>query len=412
MNLKTVLVSLSVLAASAIGVRGDDQVAKPASRRFADSEVQETPDFQKHVLPLLGRLGCNGRSCHGSFQGRGGFRLSLFGYDFKLDHTALTAKATVGDGRRVDMNNADQSLLIRKSLLQVDHGGGDRFAVDSWEHHLLQEWIAAGAKGIAEPRELLRLEIEPREIVFGAEGEEVQLRVTAVWKEGEREDVTPLCRFRTNDDLIVAIDEDGKLTATGRGDTHVVAFYDNGVAAIPVMRALTDLAGDRYPEQAKGTKIDGFINAKLRKLGVVPSPVCSDAEFLRRVSIDLTGTLPTPGEVREFLADASGDKRNRKIDELLERPAYAAWWTNRLCDFTGCNPSQQAELGQETAVQWYMWVYSRVQENMPYDELIASIVEAQGRGDGQSYDDYAAETTDFFRKDGADFAKRETMPHY
>lgn len=413
MRSKVVLLLSVVFVASMCSVPADAQLLPTVSKRFADATTKDVPDFQQHVVPLLGRLGCNGRSCHGSFQGRGDLRLSLFGYDFKMDHAALTARASSGGGSRVNRKAAGESLVILKSSMQVDHEGGDRFELGSWEHRLLQRWIEAGANGASKPRELKRLEINPTEVVFAADAQAAQLRVVAVWQDGSSEDVTPLCRFRTNDDSIVRVDEDGKLTATGRGDTHVIAFYDNGVAAVPVMRAVSDRIGSGYPALAAATEIDGFVQAKLRKLGIVPSALCSDTEFLRRVSIDLTGTLPTPDEVTDFLADTSDNKREHKIDELLKRPAYAAWWTNRLCDFTGCNPNQQAELGQETSVQWYMWIYSRLRKNVPYDKLIEGIVQAKGRGDDQTYDDYAKETTAFFRDESAaEFTQRKTMPHY
>ena len=122
------------------------EVTPPASQRYADADTTEVPDFQKHVVPLLGRLGCNGRNCHGSFQGRGGFRLSLFGYDFKMDHAALTARSSSGDGPRVNRQAADKSLVIQKPTLGVDHEGGDRFEVGSWEHHVLKRWIASECK--------------------------------------------------------------------------------------------------------------------------------------------------------------------------------------------------------------------------------------------------------------------------
>lgn len=215
-------------------VRADAQSIRPASERFADVKVEEVPDFRKHVVPLLGRLGCNDRACHGSFQGQGGLRLSLFGYDFKMDHTALTARASSGGGSRVNRQEPTASLIIAKPTLEVDHDGGDRFELGSWEHHILQRWIETGAEGTATPRELARLEIEPREIVFGIDMKPVQLRVVAVWQDDSREDVTPLCRFRTNDDAVVTVDEDGRLISAGPGDSDVIAFYDNGVAAVPV----------------------------------------------------------------------------------------------------------------------------------------------------------------------------------
>lgn len=389
------------------------QIIAPANARFASAESAETPDFQRHVVPLLGRLGCNGRSCHGSFQGRGGLRLSLFGYDFAMDHDALTSKASGAHPSRIDREQPDASLIIQKPSLQISHEGGQRFRVDSWEHHLLRRWVAAGAKGVGEPAELSRLDIEPAEVVFGSNPGPVSLRVIAVWTDGAREDVTPLCRFRTNDEAIVTVDDDGVLTSVGSGDTHVIAFYDNGVRAVPVLRAVASPAERVAETETAAGDIDRFVSAKLHTLGIVPSELCTDAEFLRRVSIDLTGSLPTPTEVERFLADHSAGKRNQKIEELLDRPAYAAWWATKLCDFTGCNPRQQAELGQDTAVQWYTWVYARLSENVPYDELVRRIVLATGRGEGESYHDYARETSAYFRDENpADFSQRETMPHY
>lgn len=385
----------------------------PASVRFDQKNVSEIPDFQRHVVPLLGRLGCNGRSCHGSFQGQGDLRLSLFGYDFKMDHEALTGKATSIQGSRLDRQRAEQSLVLRKPTMQIDHEGGERFSRDAWEYRLIERWIQSGAKGVSRPRELASLEIEPQEIVFGSALSSAQLRVLAVWEDGQREDVTPLCRFRTNDDSIVEVDRDGKLKSVGPGDTHVIAFYDNGVAAVSVLRPVDSNVAQRQTDDLNFQGIDDFVSAKLTKLGITPSVLCEDTEFLRRVSIDLTGTLPSPQEVESFLADSNPDKRVLKIDELLSRPAYAAWWANKLCDFTGCNPRQQAELGQETSVQWYMWIFSRLKENTPYDELVGRIVLAQGRQPGQSYEDYAAGVSAYFvERSPADFTQRETMPHY
>ena len=191
-----------------------DEIA-PADQRFKAADTAEVPDFQRHVVPLLGRLGCNGRSCHGSFQGRGGLRLSLFGYDFEMDHDSLTAPASAGIQNRIDRQKPAESLIIQKPTFQIDHEGGERFRVDSWEHHLLQCWIRAGAEGVSKPRELSHLEMEPAEVVFGSSPQPVQLRVVAVWDNGEREDVTPLCRFRTNDEAVVTADEDGR-TDLGR----------------------------------------------------------------------------------------------------------------------------------------------------------------------------------------------------
>ncbi|MCC9608600.1 DUF1549 and DUF1553 domain-containing protein [Blastopirellula sp. JC732] len=393
-----------LLAGALESVRSETLPAKGDQPFFKDPS--QVPDFQRHVIPLLGRLGCNGRSCHGSFQGQGGFRLSLFGFDFRMDLAGLTADD------RIDRAHAADSLVLQKGTLQIDHEGGRRFEVGSWEHGLLQRWIESGAKGIAVPSKLSRLEVTPDEVVFHSNGASAALQVIAVWENGDRENVTELCRFRTNDDSVVSVDGSGVMTSQGVGDTHVVVFYDNGIAAVPVMRP-RDASLKLSSHQTLAPGIDYFVNEKLDKLGIIPSDICTDAEFLRRVSIDLTGTLPTPDEVTRFLADASPEKRQRKIDELLNRPAYAAWWANKLCDFSGCNPQQQAELGQETSVQWYMWTYKRLLENAPYDELVRRIVLAEGRQQGQSYEEYAREMSSYYREqDPQDFADREFMPHY
>ncbi|MGV2336553.1 MAG UNVERIFIED_CONTAM: DUF1549 domain-containing protein [Planctomycetaceae bacterium] len=156
-----------------------------------------------------------------------------------------------------------------------------------------------------------------------------------------------------------------------------------------------------------------MINERLALLGLHQAELCSDAEFLRRASLDATGTLPAPDEVREFLKDSRPDKRSRKIDELLARPAFAACWANRICDWTGCNPAQQAELGQETAVQWAEWIRRRLERNEPWDKIVRGIVLAKGRRDGQDWLEYAEEVSACFREGGLErFATQTTMPHY
>ncbi len=384
-----------------------------ADQRYKTTNQSEVPDFQRHVVPLLGRLGCNSRNCHGSFQGRGDFRLSLFGYDFGMDHRGLIGDAASTEGRRIEQGNAPNSLILRKPTLQAEHEGGLRFTTDSWEYRLLLRWVNSGARNSPDSQELNRLELFPTEVLFDDQNESTSLQVIAIWKNGDREDVTPLCRFRTNDDSIAEVSKDGVVRSTGSGDTHVIAFYDNGVASVPVLRPFSSSTFQPIRTDSATAPIDRMVAAKLNKLRIPPSEQCSDAEFLRRASIDLTGTLPMPDETRKFLSDPRVDKRSAKIDQLLDRPAYAAWWTNKLCDYTGCNPQQQAELGQELSVQWYMWIFSRLNRNVPYDELVRDIVLAQGRNPEQTFQEYTTETSSYFQKGfESEFAKRKTMPHY
>jgi len=399
----------------------------PVSQRFApDAKSDEVPDFRRHVEPLFGRLGCNGRACHGSFQGRGGFHLSLFGYDASADHQALLGST---DGR-VDVKHPTESLILKKPTLTIDHEGGLRYKRDGWEYRLLLKWIEGGAKlastqpaggkaadaksPAAKPLDIERLDISPAEIVFHKPGETVQLHAVVHWTDGTAEDVTPICRYQTNDDALAKVDPSGLVTCLGKGDTQVVAFYDNGITPVPVFLPVSDLIGPKYPATSTANPIDEYVLKKLRKLGVTQSPLSDDAETLRRLSLDVTGTLPAPDEIRSFLADRSADKRQRKIDELLERPAYAAWWATRICDLTGNNAALIDWFDSNAAAaQWYNWMYDRLRRNVPYDKIVAGLLLANSRQPGQSYDDYCKQMATYYAPDKpADFAAQPTMPLY
>lgn len=388
-------------------------LATSIHERFARPRTQ--PSYQKHVLPLMSKVGCSGRACHGSFQGQGGFRLSLFGYDFKQDHEAMLG----GDEPRINLNSPEQSLILLKPTLQVDHEGQKLIDKGSWQYNILARWIESGARDdSASNAAFAHLEIEPAELVFKKAGETVPLRVLAHWRDGAIEDVTDITRFRSNDESVAKVDEKtGRVTAEGRGDTHIVAFYDNGVAAVAAMLPMSDQVGPKDPPVVASTEVDKLIAVKLQKLGIVPSGLCTDEEFLRRASLDMCGTLPMPDEIRQFVADRSTDKRAKKTEELLQRPTYAAWWTTVICDITGNNTNQLEIAGKylepEMARNWYDWIFRRVSENTPYDKMMEGLVLAVSRRPSQSYGDYCAEMTSYVRAEKpADFAQRETMPQF
>jgi hypothetical protein len=415
-----VFYAMSMLLACHFGsgtVLADDAPLARIDARYAKTGGEaavEIPDFRRHVVPLMGRLGCNGRACHGSFQGQGGFRLSLFGYDFKSDHENLVG----GDAPRINLGSPRESLALLKPLEEEPHEGGQRLEDDTWQLSVLQRWIEGGAAGVDETAaEFVRLEVEPRELIASEVGQQWHLQAVAVWSDGTREDVTPLCRFQSNNDQIATIDEHGLVTAAGPGDTHVVAFYDNGVVPVPVLFPVSDRVGPDYPDVPTPTRIDELVVAKLRKLGEVPSDLGSDGEFLRRVSLDVTGTLPTEEEAVAFLADTSPDKRARKVDELLDRPGYAAWWATRFCDWTGNNAQENQQNGPDrrntASTLWYEWIRSRVADNTPYDQLVEGIVLAKSRNEGESYQDYCERMSGYLvRGHEADFSGNETLPYY
>lgn len=380
-------------------------VKAPISERFDALAHNENVDFQRHLVPLLGKLGCNGRACHGSFQGRGGFQLSLFGYDFDKDQAGLVERA--------DLDDPAESYLLHKATNVEEHEGGERMPVDSWEYRVFHNWVKQGGQGVAAPSTLAELKVEPAELNFKKKGDSAQFKVTAIWDDGTAEDVTPLCRFSTNDDQIANVTEDGVVSAVEPGDTHVVVFYDNGITPVPVIRPVSDQTGDRYPNIETPTKVDELVVQKLRKLGVVPSDVASDTMFLRRVSLDMTGTLPTPHDIRAFVADTSADKREKKIEELIASPAYNAWWATWLCDITGNSVDKLNNVGitsQVAAEQWYEWVRDRVAENKPYDEIVRGLVMAQSRAPGEDYKAYCERASEDYRNQ--ELSRDDSMPWF
>jgi hypothetical protein len=414
------LLSLSSVRADTPGAGQLDKLPT-ASQRFANLDKAEEPSFRRHVIPMFSRLGCSGRECHGSFAGQGGFQLSLFGYDFDADHKQITQNADGGEAEvRINLKEPKESLVVTKPTVQVKHKGKERIKKDSWEYNLLVKWIAGGAKNDTEKTgDFDRLEVFPREIQFKKPGEVVQLKVLAYWKDGTVEDVTELTRFRSNDDSVSVVSDTGRVECKDKGDTHIVAFYDNGVLPLQIILPVTDQVGPRYPQVATRTRVDELVVNKLRKLGIVPSEVCTDAEFLRRASLDIAGTLPTPDEVTRFMADTNPGKRSAKIEELLKTPGYSAWWTTKLCDFTGNNPRTLntggvANYAQAYSRHWYDWIHRRVADNEPYDKLAAEIILSSSRSKpDQSYKDFALEMATYFRSENpVSFADHPTLPQF
>jgi hypothetical protein len=347
-------------------------------------------DFERHVMGLLSRMGCNNGSCHGSFQGRGGFRLSLFGYDAGKDYLALTRDA---QGRRIDRAEADHSLVLLKATGRLPHGGGRRFGPDSWAFQTLRDWIAAGARWQKGSGEVTALTVSPAECAFEAAGQGSKLRVEASFADGSREDVTRLCEFRSGDDGVAEVTAEGAVRALRPGDAALIVSYRGHVRAVRALVPAVLPAGSRYPDLRADGYIDREVLAKLRRLNMVPSPPCSDAEFLRRVTLDTTGALPRPDDVRAFVADGRPDKRARKIDELLAHPLHAAVWATRFCDITGNNtdaldnpPQYRTRLSQ----MWHEWFRHRLADNVPYDEIVGGVLCATSRS-GETPEEYLRE---------------------
>src|SRR5262245_26594625 len=287
----------------------------------------ESPLFSRHVVAVFSRLGCNSGSCHGAVQGKNGFRLSLFGARPQDDYDQIVRQ---GSGRRVNLLDVDQSLLLLKATGKLPHGGGRRVEVGSLEYQVLRNWLAAGAAADdAGASKIASLEVTPREHA-GHVGEKYELRLSAKFADGSTEDVTTLASFTSLDPGVAAIDAAGRVEAQGVGDTALVVRFraDPLVSLLVVARE----GGQQLALPEAQDAIDNHIVAKLQRLNLPPAELTDDATFLRRARLDSTGQLPSAAEVREFLTDVTPDKRERKIDQLLAEPGHAALWTLKFCD--------------------------------------------------------------------------------
>jgi hypothetical protein len=369
---RTTPLLLALLGAAPSSATGAGPVALP------DGSSLRAVEFDRHVAPLFGRLGCNAGSCHGSFQGRGGLSLSLFGHDPARDHRALTREA---GGRRVNVLDPDASLLVLKPTGLVPHEGGRRFAVGSWEYRVIRAWVAAGATRDPALPGVERVEVRPDALNLGRPGGSARVGVVARFADGSEADVTPFCDLRVRDEAVAAVGADGEVRGLRAGDTALIASYAGQLAsarvAVPTGRVVS------VPEVPPSDFVDREVFARLRDLGVTPSGPAGDAEFLRRVTLDVIGTLPTPGEVRAFLDDGSPGKRAKKIDELLAHPMHAALWATRYLDITGCDVAALEgpdDLRPRRARLWHDWFRKRFAANVPYDEVARGVLCASSRG--------------------------------
>jgi hypothetical protein len=351
----------------------------PASAQTIGTTSIESVDFERHVMGLFGRMGCNAGSCHGSFQGKGGFRLSLFGYAPDKDYLAVTHD---NFGRRINRADPDRSLLLLKATGQVEHGGGVRFAKGTWQYDILRRWIVAGTPWTRGSGDVATVTITPAELAFKKAQEAVSLQVKARFSDGTEADITQFCDFRTNDDAVAEVAPTGSVRSLQAGSTAIVVSYRGNVLPVRVLVPVELPAGFRYPQVPASNFVDREVFARLKLLNMVPSDLSSDEEFLRRVTIDTIGQLPTPEEARAFLADKTPQKRAKKIDELLAHPLHAALWATKLCDITGNDTlSLEApnQLRSKRSQMWHDWFRKRVADNMPYNQIVHGVLCASSR---------------------------------
>ncbi len=369
------------------GTDGEAMVTVTAAGQSAKvpvkvGNVKNSPDvdFMKHVMPVLSRAGCNMGACHASQYGKGGFVLSVFGFEPEKDREAI---ARDRQSRRVNLLDPDRSLFLLKPTMQVPHGGGKRLDKGSVDYQILSAWLKNGAPvPVKAAAKVTAIRVMPRRRLCGL-NETQQLRVEADYSDGQTRDVTAWAKFDTLDDAVVGITPDGLATSLGRGQAPVmVRFMDQADMATFVVPFSDSVKLAGWKNQ---NFVDELASAKFQELGLEPSPLCEDATFLRRAFLDAIGTLPTPAQTREFLASKDPDKRNKIIDQLLGLtgdPAldvyndqYAATWTLKWSDLIG-NKSQT--LGEQGMWALHNWIKESFRVNRPFDEFVRELVIAKG----------------------------------
>jgi hypothetical protein len=343
--------------------------------RVEDVGGERTPSFRHEVVPMFTRYGCNQGMCHGKEAGQNGFKLSLRGFapDKDYEHLLLESR-----GRRFSLGAPEASLFLAKAAGTVPHRGGSLFAVDSRPYRRLLDWLAAAAPGL-QPAEPALESIE----VLGAgrtlrPGQEQALLVRAKFSDGRLSDVTWLSKFYSNDATVLSVDPDGIVKARREGAAAVRAHFQDKVV-VGSFTVPRDGAVDPALYAARRNEIDRHVFGFLESLRLPPSGPCTDEAFLRRVYLDAIGTLPTPAEIRSFLAEPGDGKRVKAVDALLARPEFVDYWAMLLGDLLQNRKERDHDVrGAKGVRQFHEWLRGQVAANRPWNELARDVLLATG----------------------------------
>ena len=346
----------------------------------------EPVTFLRDVAPILNKMSCTSGPCHGAAKGKNGFKLSLRGYDPQFDYESLLYDLS---GRRFNRAEPGRSLLLAKPTQQAPHGGGLRFTKDSAYYKTIYDWIAQGVPyGDPSKDDVASLDVAPKEIAMSKPGEAVTVTVKATFKDGKVRDVTKEATVESNTPDLARVDAESKVSGERTGEATLLVRYQGKLSTVPVT-ILNPKPGFAWKPLPQHNFIDQHIDTKLQKLRIQPSPATDDASFLRRVSLDLTGQLPSPSEIRAFLADPTPSrlKRTKKIDRLIGSPAFVDHWTVKWSDLL---QSSRKFLGEKGTYGFREWIRRSLAANKPYDKMVRELITSRG----SSYDDPAA---NFFR---------------
>ena len=345
----------------------------PISTLFA--ETKEVPSYRNEILPILTRAGCNQGACHGKSAGQGEFKLSLRGYAPEEDHQWITREY---NSRRINMLAPEQSLLLLKATSQVPHEGKQRFAKDSRYFKTLAQWIAAGAPTSPEEDPVLQsIEVSPRTAKL-EEGQTQTMKVQATFSDGSKKDISWLAQFFSGDETVLKVTPEGQFTALRPGAATLrVHYLDQVAVATFTIPHKEEVAPDHYSKYFNF--IDKPLFSKLQELRIPPSGHCDDVTFLRRASLDATGTLPSPDKVLSFLDDKNPNKRTKLVDELLASPEFVDYWTLQLGDLLQNRKERDHDVrGIKGVRSFHTWLRQQVATNKPWDQLTRDLLTSKG----------------------------------
>ncbi|MGI9468738.1 MAG: DUF1549 domain-containing protein [Rubripirellula sp.] len=350
-----------------------DMIAEGITPKEADAPNHGAVDFIRDVGPILSRLGCNQGTCHGAQKGKNGFKLSLRGYDPVYDLRALTDDLAA---RRINPASPDESLMLRKPLGLSPHQGGVLMEKGDPYHTVLQRWIADGSQLNLESSRVTGIEIFPTNPVVQRTDAEQQVRVIAHYENGDQRDVTQEAFIESGNTETASVDKSGLLSAIRRGEAAILARYEGAYAAT-TLTVMGEREGYKTVAVEQWSDIDKLVADKWKRVKVIPSGMCDDSTFLRRVYLDLTGLPPSSEQVRKFLADETPtrEKRSAVIDKLIGSEPYIDYWTNKWADLLQVN---RKFLGVEGSTKFREWIRTAIAENRPYNVFAEQVLTATG----------------------------------
>ena len=333
--------------------------------------------FRNDVMPVFARTGCNMGSCHGAARGKDGFRLSLFGFDPAGDHFRLTREMS---GRRLNLGVPARSLLLEKSVGAVSHTGGKRFEPESEYARTLLDWVAAGAPDDDAVPACVELQLFPPAVVLSGEGDAQRMLARAVYADGTDRDVTDLVTFASSNPVSAALSPGGVVTAgavsgAGGAEAFLTARFDVHTVGVPAVVLPAEVRFE-WPDPPEHNYIDELVDAKLATLRIAPAGLCTDAEFVRRVYLDLAGTLPPAAATRAFVASDDPGKRAALIDDLLAGQAFADLWVMKWSELLKIRTTIQ--FSGKNAVLYHDWLRDQIDGNTPVDETVRDLLASTG----------------------------------